>query len=88
MHAVVVTVQVDNFEEARKNLVERVVPMVKGEPGFVSGVWLAPEDGKGNSIVVFESEDQARAAADMVRERVPDEVTVESVTVREVAAQA
>ena len=88
MHAVVVTVQVDNYDEARKTLNERVVPMVSGQPGFVSGVWLAPEEGKGNSIAVFETADQARSMADMVRQVAPSDVTVEDVSVREVAAQA
>ena len=88
MHAVVVTVQIENYDEARKMLTEQVVPMVSGQPGFVTGVWLAPEDGKGNSVAVFESEDQARAMADMVRQVAPSTVTVESVNVREVAAHA
>lgn len=88
MHAVVVTVQVDNDVEARKTLNARVVPMVSGQPGFVCGVWLAPDQGKGNSIVVFETEDQARQMAEMVRQVAPAEVTVEDVSVREVAAQA
>ena len=89
MHAVVVRVQVNNYEEARKTLTERVVPMVSGQPGFVSGVWLAPEDdGKGNSIAVFETEDQARNMADMVRDVAPPDVSIENVDVREVAAHA
>ena len=88
MHAVYVTVQVNNYDEARKTLNERVVPMVSQQPGFVTGVWLAPEDGKGNSIAVFETEDQARNMADMVREVAPSDVTVEDVSVREVAAHA
>jgi hypothetical protein len=88
MHAVVVTVQVDNYEEARKALNERVVPTVSGLPGFVSGVWLAPDDGKGNSIVVFETEEQARSASEMVRQTAPADVTVQDVSVREVAAHA
>ena len=89
MHAVVVTVQIDNYDEARKMLVERVVPMVSAQPGYVTGVWLAPgEDGKGNSVAVFETEEQAQAMAGMVRQVAPADVTVESVSVREVAAQA
>ena len=88
MHAVVVTVQVDNEAEARKTLTERVVPMVSGQPGFVTGVWLAPEDGKGHSVVVFETEDQAQQMAGMVRQVAPPDVTVDEVRVRQVAAQA
>jgi hypothetical protein len=88
MHAVVVTVQVNNYDRARKDLNERVVPMVSGQPGFVSGVWLAPADGQGNSIAVFETEDQAQRMAEMVRQVAPAEVTIEDVSVREVAAHA
>lgn len=89
MHAVVVTVRVSNYSEARKTLNERVVPMVSGQPGFVTGVWLAPEeDGTGNSVAVFQTADQARSMADMVREVAPSDVTVEDVSVREVAAHA
>lgn len=87
MHAVVVTVQVNNYEEARKRLNENVVPTVSARPGFVTGVWLAPEDGKGLSVAVFETEEQARAMADVVRDVAPPDVNVEGVSVREVAAQ-
>ena len=88
MHAVAVKVQVNNYDEARKTLNERVVPMVSSQPGFVCGVWLAPADGKGNSIVVFETEEQARKMSEMVREVAPADVNVEDVSVHEVAAQA
>ena len=61
MHAVVVQVTIQNPDEALKELEERVVPMVSQAPGFVAGYWLAPEGNNGFSIVVFESEEQARA---------------------------
>jgi hypothetical protein len=39
-------------------------------------------------MIVFESEDAARAAADQLRANVPDPVTLESAEVREVVASA
>jgi hypothetical protein len=39
-------------------------------------------------MIVFESEDAARAAADQLRANVPDPVTLESAEVREVVANA
>ncbi len=90
MHAVFVSVRISDFEQARQMLESRVVPGVKQAPGFQSGVWLAPEgnSGQGNSIVVFDSEDNARTAAERVRAQVPTGVEVLDVQVREVAAQA
>jgi hypothetical protein len=42
----------------------------------------------GLSMVVFDSEDAARAAADRVPDGVPEAVSLESVEVREVVAHA
>jgi len=39
-------------------------------------------------MVVFDSEESARTAADRVRESMPETVTLESVQVREVVASA
>jgi heme-degrading monooxygenase HmoA len=86
MHAVVVRVNVPNVEETRPQLVERVVPAVAAQPGFVAGYWLEPKDDQGLSVAVFDSEDAARTAAENVRP--PEGVTVVSVEVREVVASA
>ena len=91
MHAVVVTVTISDYESARQQLQERVIPNVKQMPGFVGGYWLAPKESKGLSIGVFESEEQANAMAAQLRDGafpVPDSVTFESVDVREVAGSA
>ena len=59
--------------------------------GFVGGYWLAPSDGKGLSIAVFDSEENAKAMAAQLRDAaspVPDSVTFESVDLREVAGSA
>jgi len=41
MHAVVVSVTINDFEEALPDLRERVVPQVKQAPGFAAGYWVA-----------------------------------------------
>lgn len=88
MHAVIVDVSISDVEQAERGLRERVVPAVSQAPGFVSGFWMEAGEGKGHSVVVFESEDAAKAVAERVRSEVPPVVTVESVEVREVVAHA
>jgi hypothetical protein len=91
MHAVVVRVKIGDVEVARKGLREEVLPRVSQAPGFVAGYWTASDDGHdGLSMAVFESEDAARAAAEMVRTGTvrPETVTLESVEVREVVEHA
>jgi hypothetical protein len=86
MHAVFVTATIQDYEKAREELHARVIPTVSQAPGFVTGYWLAPQDGRGNSVIVFDSEDAAQAAADRLEP--PSEVTLDSVEVREVAGHA
>jgi heme-degrading monooxygenase HmoA len=91
MHAVVVKVTIGDFETARKGLREQVVPRASNAPGFVAGYWTRSDDGgDGLSMIVFESEDAARAAAEQIRSGavVPETVTLESVEIREVAEHA
>lgn len=90
MHAVVVKVSIGDFEAARSELLERIVPRAKGAPGFVAGYWTRSDDGNnGLSMLVFESEDNARAAAEMIRTAPPPPtVTQDSLEVREVVANA
>ena len=90
MHAVVVSSLISDFENARKSLHEQVMPRVKQTLGFVSGCWLAPEDGKGMSIIIFENEDAAKAMASQMQPgaKLNEFVTIESVNVREVAGHA
>jgi hypothetical protein len=91
MHAIVVTVKISDYESARQQLHERVIPNVKQMPGFVGGYWLAPSDGKGLSVVAFDTEEHAKSMATQLRDGslpTPDSVTVDSVEVREVAGNA
>ena len=88
MHAVVADVSISDFEQSQRELRERVVPVVSQAPGFVSGVWLAHGEGKGHSVVVFETEEAANAMAEQVRSVAPSTVTVDNVGVHEVVAKA
>jgi hypothetical protein len=87
MHAVVVRVTVHDAEGAMSALRDQVLPRVSQAPGFVAGYWTRKDNG-GLSMIVFDSEDAANAASELVRSVVPDEVTQESVEVREVVAHA
>jgi hypothetical protein len=91
MHAVVVRVSISDVETAQKGLKEEVVPVVSQAPGFVAGYWTRSDDGSnGQSMIVFESEEAARAAAERLGSgtNVPEGVTLEGFEVREVVASA
>ena len=89
MHAVVVRVSISDAETAQKGLEERVVPRVSQLPGFVAGYWTRSDDrSNGQSMIVFESEDAARTAAEGLGANVPEGVTLEGAEVREVVASA
>ncbi|MDQ6836933.1 MAG: hypothetical protein M3137_00965 [Actinomycetota bacterium] len=91
MYAVFTEVNADesHLEAGRRFLSEMAVPMVK-DHGAKAAYWLAPQDGRGVSVVVFETEDEARKAAEPLK--VGDqagptpEVTFRTVEVREVIA--
>jgi hypothetical protein len=66
VHAVVVNTK---YEESALDpeatiLRERVTPALQQLPGFVGGYWLAPVDLVSHAVVVFESEEAARKAAE------------------------
>ncbi len=86
MHAVVVEVEINDPEAARQGLAD-VVSTVTAAPGFVAGYWVRLDDGHGTSVVVFESEAQARAAAPPADGGAPG-VTMTSVAIGEVLASA
>lgn len=90
MHAVLTEVDVGGFErEAGINaLKEGIVPAVKQIPGFTSGVWLTGnENDQGLSLMLFDSEEKARAAAGRFAVGTNSEtgVTITRCEVREVA---
>jgi hypothetical protein len=89
MHAVLVKVSISDAENAQKELQETVVPRVSQLPGFVAGYWTRSDDGSnGRSMIVFESQEAARTAAERIGAGVPQGVTFEGAEVREVVASA
>jgi hypothetical protein len=87
MHAVVVRVTIKDQEPAERQLREQVVPRVSQSPDFVASYWTRKDNG-GLSMILFESEDAATRASEMIPSTVPEFVTLEGVEVREVVAQA
>ena len=94
MHALIVRVTIHNADRTRELLNSRVVPQVSGAPGFKTGYWTWSTGGgelNGLSMIVFDSEENARAAGDRVSAIAADardDVTLDGVEVREVVASA
>jgi hypothetical protein len=90
MHAVFTAVTVNDEGPGTERLRSEIVPQVSATPGFVAGYWMRLPNGKGVSIVAFESEDSAQAMVNMIRERptVDDSVTLDSIEIGEVVANA
>jgi len=88
MHAVVVNLTINEPEADLRALRDRVVPLVSQAPGFVRGYWTRRSDA-GLSMIVFDSEDAANAAAEQLRSTLSDPVaTLGNIDVREVVAHA
>ena len=88
MHAVIVSVTINDGEEATEHLRSVIVPTVKQAPGFVAGYWMRGEGDKGRGTIVFESEDDARAVGDQIQQDPGGAVTLDSVEVGEVVESA
>jgi hypothetical protein len=87
VHAVVVSVTINNREAAGHHLRDQVVPRVSQAPGFVHGYWTWKDD-TGLAMVIFESEEAATPMSQQVPSMITADVTLESVEVREVVAHA
>ena len=93
MYAVIGHVKIDpsREEEARTALREVVIPSAKSMNGFVGGTWLrAAGNDSGVSVLLFESEEAARAAAEQMHQGPPPgtPATFVSADVFEVVGQA
>jgi hypothetical protein len=82
------TIDPDQAPAAAQALMNDILPAVSSAPGFVAGYWLEPADGNGFSVVLFETEDQARHATPPVSGWAAPGVTIGSVEFRRVAATA
>jgi hypothetical protein len=95
MHATVGIFKMDPalFARQHQELDERIVPLVRHQPGFVSATWTYDRDaGRSYALVVLDSEGAARKFAAFVKERasIPNDagVRLESIDVTEVLAEA
>ena len=93
MHALIVRVTIHNADRTREVLNSQVVPQVSGAPGFKTGYWTWSTGGElnGLSMIIFDSEANARAAGERVSAiaaSATDDVTLDGTEVREVVASA
>jgi hypothetical protein len=86
-----VNAEKSDVEGAREILPKFAVPGARAM-GAKDGYWLAPVDGRAVAVVVFETEAEARKAAEQFKvgeppmPNAPGNVTVRTVEVREVLA--
>lgn len=90
MHAALVTLTIDPDQApaAAAALMNDILPRVRSAPGFITGYWLEPADGRGLSIVLFENEEQARESTPPADDWTAPGVTINGVEVRRVSATA
>jgi hypothetical protein len=79
--------------QAERELNDVIVPGVRKNPGFVAGYWSRESNSNTNhTFIVFETEDQAHAFANAVRQNQPRQqelgVQRNQLTVVEVVAEA
>jgi len=86
MHAVVARSTIHDFERAGQVLREDGIPRISQAPGFVAAQWVRLDEKTGTSMLTFESEEAANAAAEMLKTNPPagDAVTINSIEVGEV----
>ena len=93
MHALFVEVDIEDgvsIEEARKHLQENA-PALAREAGARAAYWLAPQGGRGVSVAVFDSQEDAEKLASRLHvgqapPGAPPGVTFRTVEVREILA--
>ena len=90
MYAVVIKVIVNDKEAVLQALPDVVVPMVKRNPGLITG-YITMKDNTGMGFWVMDSEAAANKMHEEVelrRDSLPPVVTLDSVEVREIVAHA
>ena len=90
MHAALVRLTVDPEQApaAADALTSDILPRVRSSSGFIAGYWLEPADGQGFSIVLFQTEEQAREAAPPLSSWAAPGIAITGVEFRRVAATA
>ena len=85
MYAVFVVSELDpsRRDEAETMLKTQIAPRIKQAQGFVSGTWGRAADGKeGRSVVVFQTEESAKATLEAVSKGMPANGPVKIVMTR------
>ena len=86
------SIDATRLAEADKALEENLIPWVSSMDGFVSGTWTRSPDGtQGRSLILFDTEENAQAAAEAGRAQGPPPgapISITSVDVFEVVGQA
>jgi hypothetical protein len=95
MHAVVGIWTMDQAQrdEQHRLLHEEIVPLVKSQPGFVSGYWMHdPETGKNHTAMIFDSRASAEGFKALLESRTQRAaqagVTSDTLTTVEIIADA
>ena len=89
MHAVIVRVSISDVEAATRYLNERIVPGISQAAGFVTGHWMQWDDNtQGAAMMIFESEDAANQAKEMIQPPPDNSASIERIAVGEVVAKA
>lgn len=67
MYANHISVTIHDYDAAVATLTESILPMIKSQPGFQGGTWTGDrETGQGYALVLFDTKENALAAAAMV----------------------
>ena len=82
MYALVGTAKLDaSRQDEAVAVAKSILANISQAPGFVSGVFTRSTDGTaGRSMIVFESEEAARAVAEKAQGMIPDGAPTEIVT--------
>ncbi len=86
MHAVVVRSTIHDFEQGRNFLRQEAIPQLRQAPGLVGAQWVRLDENTGTSMLTFESEEAAQAAAQRLETNPPpaQAVTIDSIEIGEV----
>ena len=86
MHTIVARSTLHDAEKGRTFLREQGIPRLRQAPGFVAAQWVKLDENTGTSMVTFETEEAAQAAAEQLRANPPpaDAVTIDSIEIGEV----
>jgi hypothetical protein len=87
MHASLVNLTIDpaHAAAAAAALMNDILPEITSAPGFVAGYWLEPAEGRGFSMVLFDTEEQAVQSMAQTSSWSVSGVTIDDVEVRRVA---